>query len=174
MSWLFELYNGFAGLFSGGAVVMTLIFLLAAALWALIIERYWYFLFVHPDVLENVLRIWRRRASGPAFLARRARRHILTEVGAQMGQSVTLIRSLLAVIFLLGLLGSLTGLMQVLGAMTLTGSAGTRALAHGIAASAIPVVTALAVVATGVFFNQELAQRVVRETRLLRDQLRRS
>ncbi|MGH8371844.1 MAG: MotA/TolQ/ExbB proton channel family protein [Gammaproteobacteria bacterium] len=174
MNWLFELYDGFVRLFSGGAVVLTLIFLLAAALWALIIERYWYFLFVHPEVLEKALQIWRRRASGPVFLARRARRHILSEVGAQMARSVTLIRSLLAVIFLLGLLGSLTGLMQVLGALTLEGSAGTHALAHAIAAAAIPVVTALAVVVTGVLFSQELAQRVIRESRLLRDQLRRS
>jgi biopolymer transport protein ExbB len=174
MNWLFELYDGFVRLFGGGALVLTLIFLLAATLWALIIERYWYFLFVHPEVLENALRIWRRRASGPAFLARRARRHILVEVGAQMAHSVTLIRSLLTVIFLLGLLGSLTGMIQVLDALTLEGSAGTHALAHGIAAAAIPVVTALAVIVTGILFSQELAQRVLRETRLLRDQLRRS
>ncbi|MGH8370021.1 MAG: MotA/TolQ/ExbB proton channel family protein [Gammaproteobacteria bacterium] len=173
MSWLFELYDGFVRLFSGGAVVLTLIFLLAAILWGLIIERYWYFLFVHSEVLENALRIWRRRASGPVFLARRARRHILMDVGAQMARSVTLIRSLLTVIFLLGLLGSLSGLIQVLEALTLDDSAATYALAHGIAAAAIPVVTALAVVVTGVLFSQELAQRVARESRLLRDQLRR-
>ncbi|HEX5340140.1 MAG TPA: MotA/TolQ/ExbB proton channel family protein [Gammaproteobacteria bacterium] len=173
MSWLFDIYDGFARLFGGGAVVLTLIFLLAAALWALIIERYWYFLFVHPDVLENALSIWRRRASGPLFLAQRARRHILIDVGAQMAHSITLIRSLMSVIFLLGLLGSMSGVMQTLDALTFSGSDDTHALAYGIAAAAIPVVTALAVVITGVLFSQELAQRVQRESRLLRDQMRR-
>lgn len=174
MSWLFELYDGFVRLFSGGTVVLTLIFILAATLWGLIIERYWYFLFVHPDVIENALRIWKRRAGGPLFVARRARHHLLMDVGARMSRFVTLIRSLLSVILLLGLVGSVGGLIQVLGAMTLEGSAGTNALSHAIAAAAIPIVTALAVALTGIAFSVELTQRVTRESRLLRDQLRRN
>lgn len=174
MSWLFGVYDGFVRLFSGGAFVLTLIFVLAAVLWSLLIERYWYFFFMHSDVLENTLSIWNRRASGPAFVARHARQHILTDAKAQMAHSVTMIHSLLVVIFLLGLLGSVSGLIQVLDGLTLSGSAGTHVLAHAIAAACIPIVTALAVVITGVFFSQELAQRVTRELRLLRDQLRRS
>lgn len=173
MSGLFALYDGFVRLFSGGALVLTLIFLLAAALWTLIIERYWYFLFVHPDVLENALQIWNRRANGPVHLARRARRQILTDVSAQMSRYVTLIQSLVAVIFLLGLLGSVGGMIKVLDALTVSGDASTLALSRAIGTAAIPVVTALAVVITGVMFGQELRQRVIRETRLLRDKLRR-
>lgn len=173
MSWLFGLYDGFVRLFSGGAVVLTLIFLLAVILWALIIERYWYFLFIHPDVLDNSLQIWSRRANGPAHLARRTRRQILTDVGGQMSRYVTLIQSLVVVIFLLGLLGSVGGMMKVLDALTESGDATTLALSRAIGSAAIPVVTGLAVVVTGVLFGQELKQRVIRETRLLRDKLRR-
>ncbi|HET7921325.1 MAG TPA: MotA/TolQ/ExbB proton channel family protein [Gammaproteobacteria bacterium] len=173
MQWLLDIYDGFARLFGTGALVLTLIFVLAAALWTLIIERYWYFLFVHPDVLERVLAVWQRRASAPGFHLHRARHRVLSDVGVEMARSITLIRSLLTVILLLGLLGSLGGMMQVLDAMVLQGGAGTHELARGITAAAIPLVTALAVVVTGVLFSQELTQRVLRETRLLRDQLRR-
>jgi len=174
MNWLIGLYDGFVRLFSGEALVLTLIFLLAAALWALIIERYWYFLFNHPDVLDNAAQIWNRRANGSVQMARRARRLILLDVDAQMSRYVTLIRSLVVVIFLLGLLGSIGGMIDVLDALTVSGDASTLALSRAIGTAAIPVVVALAVVITGIVFGQELKQRVDREARLLRDRLRRS
>lgn len=173
MNWLTGLYDGFARLFSGEALLLTLIFVLASVLWALIFERYWYFLFVHPDVLENALQVWNRRSKGPVYMARRARRHILLDVGVQMSRYVTLIQPLVIVIFLLGLLGSIGGMINVLDALTVSGDASTLALSRSIGTAAIPMVTALAVVVTGVVFGQELKQRVDREARLLRDKLRR-
>ena len=91
-----------------------------------------------------------------------------------MSRYVTLIRSLVVVIFLLGLLGSIGGMIDVLDALTVSGDASTLALSRAIGTAAIPVVVALAVVITGIVFGQELKQRVDREARLLRDRLRRS
>lgn len=170
MLWLEDFYAGLARLF-GGSPSVWLIFLLAIAMWALVVERYWYFFLAHEDAASALQSRWRRWATTPR-LARRARRRLIRAAEADLHRAVDLIRHFIAVIFLLGLLGSVTGIMQVLNALSLD-SGGIHALARGIVAASLPAVVALAVVATGVYFGHALAERAATETQLLRDQLRR-
>ena len=75
MQALLDLFSGFTSLFAAGGVVWLLLFL-AVALWTLIAERYWYFLFVYPAVQEIALRRWKRYANAELRAARRARHFV--------------------------------------------------------------------------------------------------
>jgi len=68
MQALQELFSGFTGLFAAGGILWLLL-ALAVLLWTLIAERYWYFLFVYPQVQEIAL----RRSS----VLHKARRNVL-------------------------------------------------------------------------------------------------
>jgi biopolymer transport protein ExbB len=172
MQALADFFSGFGSLFAAG-VTMWLLVLLAVTLWSLIAERYWYFYFVFPQSQEIALRRWKRYANAERGLASRARRQIVENVFADTHRSVSLIRSLVTVILLLGLTGSVSGLMRVLDASTLGGAMGQQLMARGIAATAVPTIAAGALVLLALFFTRALGDRADAETRLLADRLRR-
>jgi biopolymer transport protein ExbB len=173
MQSLRDFLSGFAGLL-GASGVLWLLFLLGVLLWALIFERYWYFYLVHPQVLEIAQRRWKRWADSELRVRRRARQQILISVMAQMDRAVKLISSLIVVILLLGLLGSVGGMMAVLDALPVGGAAGEQLVARAIAAAAVPIAVAGAVVVAALFFSRSLRDRSEVEIRLLNDRLRRN
>ena len=172
MQGLSDLFSGFAGLFAAGGVLWLLL-LLAVALWTLIAERYWYFLFVYPEVQEIALRRWKRYEKAELRAVRRARRQIVSSVFAETHRSVNAIQSLVTVMFLLGLTGSLYGVMNVLSAASLGGAAGQQHIAGGLVAAGVPLLAAGSLVLVALFFTRALRDRADRETRLLADRLRR-
>jgi len=172
MQFLTDIVTGFGSLFAAGGA-LWFVFLTAVLLWALVIERYWYFAAVHPEAVEIALRRWKRWAGAEPRLARRMRRHIVAGVAAQARRSINLIHSLLAVVLLTGLLGAVSGVMRVLQALPLGGFAAQVLIERGIAAAAVPAVTAGAVVLVTLFFSRPLEERAGVEARLLADRLRR-
>jgi len=172
MQALADFFGGIGELFATGASLWLLL-LLAVALWSLIAERYWYFYFVFPEAQEIALRRWKRYVNAEHGLARRARGQIVEGVFAETHRSVSLIRALVPVILLLGLLGSVGGLMRALYAYPLGGALGRQLLARGIEAAAVPAVAAGAMVLLAFFFTRALGDRADAETRLLADRLRR-
>lgn len=172
MQGLSDLFSGFASLFAAGGVLWLLL-LLAVALWTLIAERYWYFLFVYPAAQEIALRRWKRYEKAELRTARRARRQIVGSVFAETHRSVNAIQSLVTVMFLLGLVGSLSGVMNVLSAVSLGGAAGQQRIAGGLITAGVPLLAAGSLVLVALFFTRALRDRADRETRLLADRLRR-
>ncbi|HEX7965492.1 MAG TPA: MotA/TolQ/ExbB proton channel family protein [Gammaproteobacteria bacterium] len=172
MQALRDFLSGFAGLFAAGGILWLLL-LLAVALWTLIVERYWYFFFVYPQAQEIALRRWKRYSGADLKSARRARKQIVASVFGETHRSVNFIQSLVAVMFLLGLFGSVGGLMRVLDAQTLGGAAGQQRVASALIGAAVPVLAAGALVLVALFFTRALRDRADRETRLLADKLRR-
>ena len=172
MQALQELFSGFTGLFAAGGVLWLLL-LLAVVLWTHIVERYWYFFFVYPKAQEIALRRWKRYEKAELRAARRARAQIVAGVFAETHRSVGFIQSLVTVMILLGLFGSVGGVMKVLDAAALGGSAGQQRIAGGILSAAVPLLAAGALVLVAIFFMRALNDRADRETRLLADRLRR-
>ena len=172
MQGLQDLFSGFASLFAAGGVLWLLL-LLAVALWTLIAERYWYFLFVYPEVQEIALRRWKRYEKAEMRAVRRARQQIVGSVFAETHRSVNFIQSLVTVMFLLGLVGSLSGVMNVLNAASLGGAAGQQRFADGMITAGVPLLAAGSLVLVALFFTRALRDRADRETRLLADRLRR-
>ncbi|HSN18567.1 MAG TPA: MotA/TolQ/ExbB proton channel family protein [Gammaproteobacteria bacterium] len=172
MQGLRDLFSGFAALFAAGGILWLLL-ILAVALWSLIAERYWYFFFVYPQAQEIALRRWKRYEKTDLRTVRRARSQIVGGVFAETHRSVNFIQSLVGVIFLLGLFGSIGGVMRVLDAQALGGAAGQLRMADGLMRAAVPLLAAGSLVLVALFFTGALRDRADRETRLLADRLRR-
>lgn len=172
MSALTDFFGGFGSLFSTGGL-FWLLFLLAVFLWTLIIERFWYFYVVHPQVVEVAMRRWKRWSAAQSAGARRARRQIVASVSAETHRAIGLIDSLVRVILLTGLLAAVSGVIRVLQSLSSPGAAGEQLFATGLERAAIPAITAGAVVLVALFVTKLLRDRADNETRLLADRLRR-
>jgi biopolymer transport protein ExbB len=158
--------------FSAGGFVLWAIFLVSVLLWALIIERYLYLRRVYPHELERLVANWRSRSDQTSWFARQIRQAMIAAQASRLGRSLGLIRSLIAICPLLGLLGTVTGMISVFDALAVLGSGNARAMASGISMATIPTMAGLVVALSGLFFSVRLRQLVRLERQKVSDLLR--
>jgi biopolymer transport protein ExbB len=129
-------------------------------MWLLIFDRLWYLRRGHPQALAAALPMWRARPERGSWQARAIRRGLLAQAQAQLADQVPLIRALTSVLPLIGLLGTVTGMIQVFDALSLQdGSA--RSLAAGVSAATLPTMAGMVATLSGLPVNWWLAERVL-------------
>ena len=141
----------------GGQVLIGIAFL-TFWLWTLIIERFWYMRTSHPLELKRVLGIWDARSERSSWYAHQIRRALISEVSAKAHRQVSMIQALVALCPLLGLLGTVTGMIEVFDVMAITGSSNARAMASGVSKATIPTMAGMVVALSGLYFSVRLKQ----------------
>jgi biopolymer transport protein ExbB len=141
-----------------GGWVLKWILLAALVMWTLILERYWYFARIHPVELRQRLAAWMARRERRSWYARRIREQLISELKVGLAP-------------LLGLLGTVTGMLEVFDAMTAAGQSDVRAMAYGVSHAMISTLAGLVVSLFGLFFSVQLSARVRAESEKLPDML---
>ncbi len=154
-----------------GGWVLGWIFAAGLLMWTLIFERYWYFARVYPHAKTRFESQWRARDERRSWVARRVRASFIETAGAQMGLTLPLIQVLISMCPLLGLLGTVTGMIEVFDVMALNGTADARAMAAGVSRATIPTMAGMVVGLSGLFFINRFRARVRIETERLGDEL---
>jgi biopolymer transport protein ExbB len=149
-------------LFDAGGPVLWAILLVAIALWTLILERYWYQLAVFPVDLDKVRARRARIMSAECRIARMVLRKDVSELALNLNRYLTAIRTLVAACPLLGLLGTVVGMIHVFDVIGFSGTGNPRAMATGVSMATIPTMAGLVVALSGVVFSFRL-QRGSRE-----------
>ena len=72
---------------------------------------------------------------------------------------------------LLGLLGTVTGMIEVFNVMAVTGGGDAKSMAGGVERSTIPTMAGMVSALSGLFANTQLQRMAAREQQLLEDQL---
>ena len=154
----------------GGPFVVC-IFLCGFVMWTLVIERSLYFALVLPLQVREALASWQARAEHRSWCARQIRRAMISRVNTAMNANLLLLRVLVPLSPLLGLVGTVSGMLEVFDSMALRGSADARAMASGVSMAMICTLTGLMVSITGLFPVYYFSSRIRRETELLGDRL---
>lgn len=152
----------------GGWVLQVILFA-ALAMWTLILERYWYLHRIHPLALAARRAEWKARAERQSWTAHRIREQLLSELKIGLDATLPLIRVMVPLAPLLGLLGTVTGMLEVFDAMTAAGQADVRAMAYGVSHAMIATLAGLVVSLNGLFFAVRLSSRVRAESERLPD-----
>lgn len=158
-------------LVSGGGPFVMWIFLAGVLLWTLVLERYWYFTQVLPEQTEATLEEWNNSDDHSSWSARQIRKMKISRLNASMSSNLPLMRVLVPLSPLLGLIGTVSGMMEVFDSMALRGSADARTMASGVSHAMICTMTGLAVSISGLFPVHYFNSRIRRETELLNDHL---
>jgi biopolymer transport protein ExbB len=137
---------------SGGPVLFT-IMILTFFLWGFILERGLYWFLSHPSVAARARRAWAARADKTSWFANAYRERLLSEVRQEAGRFNDIIKILVNVTPLLGLLGTVTGMVFVFDIMAVTGSTNARLMAEGISRATLPTMAGLFVSVSGVMFT---------------------
>jgi len=162
---------GVRSLIEAGGPFVFAIFMCGFIMWALVIERYWYFSHVLPRQAREVQDLWRARRDHRSWCARQVRAAMISRVNAAMTASLPLLRVLVPLSPLLGLIGTVSGMLEVFDSMALRGSADARAMASGVSHAMVCTLTGLAVSISGLYPVYYFQSRVRMETELISDRL---
>jgi biopolymer transport protein ExbB len=156
-------------LVAGGGPWVSWIFACGVVLWTLVLERYWYFSQILPRVAEETLAEWNARTDRNSWFARHVRRAMISRLNVGMTANFPLLKVLVPLSPLLGLIGTVSGMLEVFDSMALRGSADARSMASGVSHAMICTMTGLAISITGLYPVFYFQSRARRETELLAD-----
>jgi biopolymer transport protein ExbB len=86
-------------------------------------------------------------------------------------QYLPIIKTLVALCPLLGLMGTVTGMIEVFDVMAVSGSGNARSMASGVSKATIPTMAGMVGALSGVFLATLLTQKVTTEVDNLEEQL---
>lgn len=148
--------------FEAGGNVLWAIFFVTMLMWSLIIERLWFFRAVLPAQIERQKSVWESRADRESWSAQRIREMLISEVRIDTQRFLKTVQVLMALLPLLGLLGTVTGMIQVFNVMAISGTSNARLMASGVSAATIPTMAGLVAALSG-FYPAGLLQRRANE-----------
>lgn len=144
---------------SHGGWVLWPIFVAGLWMWALIVERVWVFLIVHKKQLKNELYTWDQIPEHELWYAKQIRSACISRLSEQLERHVGLIKALVAICPLLGLLGTVTGMIEVFDTLAITGTGNPRSMASGVSKATIPTMAGMVVALSGLYFSVSLPKK---------------
>jgi len=139
-----------------GGNVLIVIFAVTALMWTFILERTWYFLRVYPVQRQKVIDEWNARSDHSSWTAHQIRRLIISEVQLDLENGLGLVKALVAVCPMLGLLGTVTGMIEVFDVMANSGSGNARGMASGVSKATLPTMAGMVAALSGLIISVRL------------------
>jgi biopolymer transport protein ExbB len=174
MIWFYDALASIRGFLDLGGDVLYAIMLVLFLMWTLIFERLWYIYRIHPDKKHSIISNWKIRTDTRSWYARRIREEMISNTSIALSNNIILIRALIAVCPLLGLMGTVTGMVSVFDVVAYSGSGNARALAAGVSMATIPTMAGMVAALSGVYFGTWLEHKATTETEALGDLLQTS
>jgi biopolymer transport protein ExbB len=164
-------WNGIQDFLATGGWVLNWIFALTLAMWTLIAERLAYYLFAHKSIKTSLKREWDERSDKQSWRAIAIRDELISYVKQHTSANVILLKTFVALAPLLGLLGTVTGMIEVFDTMALSGSSNARLMAGGVFKATIPTMAGMTAALSGLFFTTAFPRWSARETARFADEL---
>ena len=147
---------------AGGDVLFGILFV-TVLMWTFIIERIWFFYFILPQRINEVSSAWDARQDTTSWYASQVRAGMISEVRIESRRFLLLIKTLMAVLPLLGLLGTVTGMIAVFDVMAFAGTGNARLMAAGVSKATIPTMAGLVAALSGLYFAAWLEKKATVE-----------
>lgn len=150
-----------------GGDVLTLIGFLMVIMWVMIIERCIYFMTRHNSLVQETIDAWNARKERKSWHAHRVREAMISEVRLAATQYLGLIQACVALCPLMGLLGTVTGMIEVFEVMASMGTGNPRAMAAGVSKATVPTMSGMVAALSGLFISIWLQQKAESEVEIL-------
>ena len=171
MFWLQETLTAIRDFMELGGGVLTIIAVLTFFIWLLALER-WVFLTVGiKKEIREVIKAWEERPDHMSWKARQLRHAMIAEVTWDAKAGLNLLKTLVALCPLLGLMGTVTGMIEVFDVMAAVGSGSARSMASGVSKATIPTMAGMVAALSGVFATTILERKSNAAAHLVEDQL---
>lgn len=150
-----------------GGPVLWLVAILTLVMWGLIFERLIYLRTRHPKALGRALTLWETRVERKSWYAHRIRERLVSSVAQGLERNLPLIKTCVALCPLMGLLGTVTGMVEVFDVMAISGTGNARSMAAGVSKATVPTMAGMVAALSGVAMSAFLQRKAITERALL-------
>ena len=165
-------YEQLIGFLTAGGNVLVVIMVVTFLMWAFIIERMVFWTTAKESVHKRAQRAWAARSDHNSWYAHAIRDRLLSDAREDFMRFNGFIKVLVAVTPLLGLLGTVTGMVEVFNVMAAAGTSNARLMAAGITKATIPTMAGLVASLSGLIFINAFESYVKRSDARLAESLR--
>lgn len=173
--WLIDSSYALLDLMSAGGMVMWLLAALCVLFWTLVLERFWYAHHHFPRWAKERRAAWQAlnlNAGAQSRWPHAVRAAWLAQAREQLITPLSVTRTLVAMFPLLGLLGTVTGMVAVFEVLAVSGGGNPRAMAGGVWQATLPTLAGMVLAIGGLFSLARLERNARRAIGQLADQLR--
>ncbi|WP_324171088.1 MotA/TolQ/ExbB proton channel family protein [Sulfurimonas sp.] len=143
-----------------GGDVLIVIFIVALAMWSVILDKLFYHFFVYKKKIY-LIKIQNKQLNKMSFLSTKNK----------IENGMNFIKISIMVAPLLGLLGTVTGMIEVFDTISILGNSDARAMSSGISQATIPTMVGMSVALSGMIFKTYLEQVNKKKLRFLSEKL---
>lgn len=154
-----------------GGQVLWFIAGVAVVLWTLAIERAIYYWFNAGRTAKQVGETWDHRQDKSSWHAHQIREKLLSEHQLRIDFGLAFLATLVALCPLLGLLGTVTGMIEVFANLGNTGTNNAKNMAAGVSKATIPTMAGMVIALSGLFIKTILTAKADRLKTALQSRL---
>jgi len=154
-----------------GGDVLFGIALLTGVMWTLIVERVLYFRTGHRAEVARVQGLWANRTDHASWHAHQIRTMLASEVKLKLERGLSFVKTAVALCPMFGLLGTVTGMIEVFDVMAIAGSGNARGMASGVSKATLPTMAGMVAALSGMLFSIQLERYARHEATRVADSL---
>ena len=171
MIWLTDAFEAIRDFMELGGPVLRWIAITIFVMWVLIVERLVYFRTNMKQMATEIREAWEARTERKSWHAHQIREGMISKFSMATNRSIPMIQTMVALCPLMGLLGTVTGMIKVFEVMAVSGSGNVRAMAAGVSQATVPTMAGMVGALSGVLLVTLLSRRAAREVEFLEDSL---
>lgn len=162
----------FISIFEKGGPILTIIFAQFLLMWFFATQKFIYFKYEFQKDFEKMQdRVSKIGHLSNSFLYELRVKKEASELKSKMNRQISLIKVLVMLCPLLGLLGTVTGMISVFDVLAVAGSGNARAMASGISKATIPTMAGMVGALVGLFVIKFLKDHLASKSKNVRDYL---
>ncbi len=171
MFWLTDAIEAIRDFMGLGGPVLKVIAVTIFLMWVLIVERLLFFRSTMKAMSLEIHDQWEARSERRSWHAHQIRELMISRFSQAVNRGISMIQTFVALCPLLGLLGTVTGMITVFQVLAVSGSGNVRAMAGGVSQATVPTMAGMVGALSGVLLVTLLTRRATREIEFLEDSL---
>jgi len=158
-AWIDNVFPWFGDMLQLGGDILLLIIVMAAIMWALILERLVFLFFIFPHKQKLLASLWLQRDGMSAWHTAQFRQLLVSRVHREMSRNLALISTIVKICPLLGLLGTVMGMLEIFDALAVTGNNSARTTAGGVSKATVSTMAGMVVAISGLMISNYLIDK---------------
>ena len=164
-----EAFNTLRDFMSAGGSGLWLIAILAAFMWAIILVRIWDLNTGHKANMHELSAEWEAVGDHTTWRAQQIKDKLTSQAKTEVNRYLSLVNTCVALAPLFGLLGTVTGMIEVFQVMAFTGGGDARSMAGGVSKATLPTMAGMTTALSGVFATIYLTSAKNREENSIKE-----
>jgi len=157
---MFDIFYSIGSFIQKGGDVLIIIFIVAFSMWSVILDKLFHHFLVYRKEIQKT-------TSENQY---QNKKHFL-EIKEKLYSGMNFIKISIVVAPLLGLLGTVTGMIEVFDIIAILGNSDAKAMSSGISQATIPTMVGMSVALSGMVVKVYLEQTTKKKLRLLSEKL---